>query len=1010
MKCPQCNKDVSDDSRFCSHCGTQIGPVEEGSFIQTKTIQTHFKELASGSSFAKKYRIIEEIGRGGMGVVYKAEDTKLKRTVALKFLPPALTRHPEAKERLIQEAQAAAALDHPNICTVYEVEEADDKAYISMAFIEGQVLRGKIKSGLQAEEVLDIAIQVTEGLEEAHKKGIVHRDIKSANIMVTEKGQAKIMDFGLAKVYGSTLMTREGTTMGTVAYMSPEQARGEPVDHRTDIWSLGVVLYEMLSSQLPFKGEHETSLMYSILHEEPKPLKDINPAVPPEMEKIIRRALEKKQENRYTSAGEMLKDLKHYQTSLKTAELGITDFKSLLSRFRKPRIAVPVILAIVAFCFITILYLSRNSKVRWAKEEAIPEISRLYKESDFAAAFLIAKQAKKYIPKEPQLTELLPFVERTISFETNPPGAEVYIRDYNADKNDWELLGTTPIKSTIISRVFKRWKINKQGFETIEGTDTINPLSVGGVSDKEISVKLDKKGSIPPGMVKVEGGNHSPIIYGLSHLSTIQLEEYLIDRYEVTNKQFKLFLDSRGYREKKYWKHKFIKEERVFSWEEAMAEFVDKTGRPGPATWEFGDYPEGQDEYPVTGVSWYEAAAYAEFSGKSLPTVYHWDRASGTGESQHIIPLSNFERRGTAAAGYYQGIGPYGTYDMAGNVKEWCWNETGNNKFILGGAWNEAQYMFLDADGQTPFFRAPNNGFRCAKYESRQAIAKAFDPVPEGASIDYSKEKPCSDEIFTVYKSLYAYDKTELDPVVEPTGKKSRNWIMEKATFNAAYGNERMIAYLFLPTKGTPPYQTIIYFPGDLLVPSIKDYPLSWIDIFARDGRAVVFPIYKGTFERGYDIEVNTRRAIRDHRIMYSKDLGRTIDYLETRPEFDTGKLAYYGLSWGANMGPTLLAVEDRFKVGILLSGGITGTKNTLPEVKGVNFVPRVTVPVLMLNGRYDYMIPYELRQKPLFDLLGTPDKDKYHIVFETGHYVWTSNEHYKETLDFLDRYLGLLK
>jgi serine/threonine protein kinase len=231
----------------------------------TKTIITHTDSIQKGSILAGRYKIIEELGRGGMGVVYKAEDTKLRRTVALKFLPAELTHIPEVKERFMREAQAAAALDHPNICTVYEFDEAEETNFISMAYIEGQSLRKRIESGpLELDDALRIATQVAEGLQEAHKKGVVHRDIKSANIMVTEKGQAKIMDFGLARMTGGTLLTKEGSTMGTIAYMSPEQARGEEVDFRTDIWSLGVVLYEMFSGQLPFKGERDQSVVYSI--------------------------------------------------------------------------------------------------------------------------------------------------------------------------------------------------------------------------------------------------------------------------------------------------------------------------------------------------------------------------------------------------------------------------------------------------------------------------------------------------------------------------------------------------------------------------------------------------------------------------------------------------------------------------------------------------------------------------------------------------------------------------
>ncbi len=311
IRCSECQSENPEDTLFCGKCGTKFPFSEDVAFAHTKTLQTPVKYLIKGTTFAGRYEIIEELGRGGMGVVYKAQDTKLKRAVALKFLPAELTHISEVKDRFMREAQAAAALDHPHICTVYEFDEAEEKTFISMAYIEGQSLKKKIESGpFEISEALRIAIQAAEGLEEAHKKGVVHRDIKSANIMVTEKDQAKIMDFGLARVTGTTLVTKEGMTMGTIAYMSPEQARGEKVDHRTDIWSFGVVLYEMFSGQLPFKGERDQAVIYSILNEQPKPITDLRSEIPMSIEQVVAKALEKNQDERYQNIDELLDDLR----------------------------------------------------------------------------------------------------------------------------------------------------------------------------------------------------------------------------------------------------------------------------------------------------------------------------------------------------------------------------------------------------------------------------------------------------------------------------------------------------------------------------------------------------------------------------------------------------------------------------------------------------------------------------------------------------------------------------
>ncbi|MGH7595064.1 MAG: protein kinase domain-containing protein [bacterium] len=262
------------------------------------------------------YKILAKLGEGGMGVVYKAEDTRLKRLVALKFLPSSIMASEAEKTRFVHEAQAAA-LNHPNICTIHEIDEADGQSFIAMEFVEGQSLKEKIASGmLQVASVIDFAIQIAEGLQAAHEKKITHRDIKPANIMITSKGQAKIMDFGLAKLAGRTLLTKEGTTLGTVAYMSPEQARGEEVDHRTDIWALGVVLYETITGQLPFKGEYEQAVMYSLLNENPEPLTGLRTGVPMELERIVNKAMSKKPEERYQHVDELLVDLRSIEKNI----------------------------------------------------------------------------------------------------------------------------------------------------------------------------------------------------------------------------------------------------------------------------------------------------------------------------------------------------------------------------------------------------------------------------------------------------------------------------------------------------------------------------------------------------------------------------------------------------------------------------------------------------------------------------------------------------------------------
>ena len=263
-----------------------------------------------GKTFSH-YKIIEKLGEGGMGVVYKAEDTKLKREVALKFLPPEFTRNPEAKKRFLHEAQAASSLQHRNICTIHEIDETSEgQVFISMDFYKGESLKEKIsRRPLPLNDVIDIASQLAQGLDKAHEAGITHRDIKPANILITEQNEVKIIDFGLAKLTDRTKVTRSGSTLGTVAYMSPEQLHGKKVDQRTDIWSFGVVLYQMITGILPFKGEYEQALSYAILNKEPEPITALRTGVPLELEWIVMKTLAKDPRRRYQHADELPVDL-----------------------------------------------------------------------------------------------------------------------------------------------------------------------------------------------------------------------------------------------------------------------------------------------------------------------------------------------------------------------------------------------------------------------------------------------------------------------------------------------------------------------------------------------------------------------------------------------------------------------------------------------------------------------------------------------------------------------------
>ena len=302
------------------------------------------------------YRILEKIGSGGMGTVYKAKDTKLDRLVALKFLPPHLSQTEEEKKRFIHEAKAASALDHLNICSIYEINQTEDgQMFIAMACYEGGSLKSRIRKGpLPMEEALAIADQIARGLEKAHQKGIVHRDIKPANILITEDGVVKIVDFGLASMAGVTKLTKTGTTLGTASYMSPEQTRGESVDNRSDIWSLGVVLYEMMTGRLPFRGDYGQAVIYSIMNEDPEPVSKLRPEIPESLEQVVFRALEKDPDKRYQHMDELLDDLKSISAGIVPDEIQIRLKKTKRQKTKKIWLYAGIACVILAVSAITL--------------------------------------------------------------------------------------------------------------------------------------------------------------------------------------------------------------------------------------------------------------------------------------------------------------------------------------------------------------------------------------------------------------------------------------------------------------------------------------------------------------------------------------------------------------------------------------------------------------------------------------------------------------------------------
>jgi len=945
-----------------------------------------------------------------MATVFLADDLKHHRKIAIKVLRPELAAALGAA-RFLREIEIAARLSHPNILPLYDSGQANDLLYYVMPFVEGESLRDRLEreGALPIADVVRLLRDVVDALDYAHRHGVVHRDVKPENVMLSER-HALVTDFGVAKAVseaaGKTQLTAIGVSIGTPLYMAPEQALAEPaVDHRADLYALGVVAYEMLAGRPPFSGATARAVLAAHVNQQPPALSEIREGVPARLVALVNRCLAKDPGDRWQSSSDLLVELE----ALVTPTGGVTPVGSgaivpALRRRLIPALGlVTVVLMGAGFWGGT--RLRHSAKVHWAKEEAVLLIQQFADSGRWEPAFQLASRASMFIPRDSTLATLWSRISRIVNIRSQPPGARVYRKRYSDVDSAWLYVGTTPLDSVRLPFGLSRLRLEKDGYPSLE---------VAAVPSDSPYVLYDPK-IVPPGMVRVPAGRIDELnLPGLEHLGAVSLGGYFIDVHEVTNRQFKEFVDGGGYQRADLWDRPFVLNGRPLAGKAAIRRFTDKTGRPGPATWEGSDYPAGQDDYPVSGVSWYEAAAYARFRGKSLPTIYHWGRAAALTLTSFVVPLSNFGGKGPLEVGTEQGIGPFGTFDMAGNVREWCFNSSGNERYILGGGWNDPTYAANDAYAQPAFDRSPTNGIRLAKYQPGDTTVAAASGTVIRAYRDFSKERPVSDAVFRIYRRLYDYDRTPLHARVEEIDSTAADWVRERVSFEAAYGGERVTAYLFVPRSARPPYQTVVFFPGSNAIHervSRRLSPIGTFNFILKSGRAVMYPIYKSTYERGDNLHSDygdESNFYKEHVIMWAKDLRRSIDYLETRPDMDTKKLAYLGASWGGYLGGLMPAVEPRIKTVVLFVAGLEYQRSQ-PEVEPLNFLPRITVPVLMLNGRYDFYFPVETSQRPFFRLLGTPPEHKRQVISDGGHNV-PRVQLIGETLSWLDRYLGPTK
>ena len=968
-------------------------------------------------ALSDRYAIERELERGGMAVVYLARDVRHNRSVAIKALQPVLAAT-VATERFLREIAVTANLQHPNILTLIDSGDADGLPYYVMPFVEGQSLRDRLQreGRLPVEEAVRIASEAADALAYAHEKGVIHRDIKPGNILVSA-GHAVVADFGIAAALDDAAigrLTDTGLSLGSPAYMAPEQAMGEKaLDPRTDIYCLGCVLYEMLAGQPAFEGP-VASMVTRKITGEVKPLRALRPDVPAALEQVVTRAMATAPADRFPSADAFRRAL---DAALPRPAAGWSRRRTLAAA------------AVVAAFLVTAVVVVRASRVEGARvllaTQNLATVENLIGQGRYEDALALAEQVEAEFPNDTTLARILPTFTFRVSLRTEPAGARVFLQRMDGPEDEWTDLGQTPLDGVRFAGVtwdtegttgaFMPERAYRVRFE-LEGyqdRELLLPAILGapyaGIPPID-AVVLEPESPQTAGMVRIPGFTRDNTTYA----------DFYIDRFEVTNREFKEFVDAGGYRNREHWAQPFVLNGREVAFEEAIGLFEDRTGRPGPSTWSVGSFPEGEAEHPVGGVSWYEAAAYARWKGKELPTAAHWTQANlYFADASHIVvPRSNLSASAPRAVGQNRSMTPLGVYDLLGNVREWCYNEAGDGgRATLGGAWTDAEFLVNPVIPKDAFDRHETNGIRLMRTsDPEETTEKLRYRVERTVLRDFSTEKPVSDAEYQIFERLYGYDRVSLNPVVERSDT-FPHWVRELVTYDLPYG-ERGGVILYLPKGARGPVQPVVYWGGSgvLALKSVDDEYLPGYDFLVKSGRAVALPIFAGAYGRVDPRPQSAWRtttpgttgsnAYRDIAIQWVKDLRATIDYLETRDDLDSEHVGFYGWSFGGRAGVVAMAVDPRIDVSILNAGGL-GLSVYPPEVDVFNFAGHVRTPVLMLNGQHDVVFPYEFSSRPLFELLGTAPEQKSHVLFPASHMV-PQDEMIRHSLDWFDKYLGV--
>ena len=691
-------------------------------------------------------------------------------------------------------------------------------------------------------------------------------------------------------------------------------------------------------------------------------------------------------------------------------------------------------LALIATLVISVvgLFIWRTYQAGLAADYALLVEAEAFVQQDrYGEAFLIARELKLLpLVGEERFQELWDAVVVPISPQVSAAGAAVFMRSFDVKDTPWIELGQTPLQEVDAPRGVLQLRVQKPGFDAANFV-VANPGPMLGNQGETYStgqfplLELNASGTLSAEMIRVPATFIAANLQGSLQLTyggpPRKVPAFSIGRIEVTNEQFDEFVRDGGYADASLWLDLPLEEGGNITMQQVQEWFVDTTGRNAPAHWELGTYPTGAQNLPVGGISWYEANAYARHRGLQLPTAHHWSRAAqGPLDAQfatapNLSSAGNYGRDGSRSASD-RAMGPWGTLDMAGNVREWVWNATSQGRLALGGSWLDYPWIYQSAYSLNALDRSPQNGVRLMDASLDELnSADIADPIGLIVDLPAAIRESVSDATFEGmrYQFTHAASKVTEESVV--IAQDFGDFVVEEVSLEYDSG-EILILYVGRPKRTDKALQSLIYMST---AGSFRDAPNNtalWhfqneIAFLVRTGRAVVVPIWAGSlgrFEAFSEVEATRLDQERRRAINWYQDAARTIDYLETRQDFAADQVAYIGFSHGAIFGPLVVAVEDRFKAALLISGGVLSLFNTHPMYDIVNYLPRITQPVLYITGRFDPIFPYEASQIRYFDLLGAPLQDKTHLLFDNlGHFDFPRNRFNTAVVDWLDQQFG---